>query len=163
MKKIIPFAASIVCIFFLTACTATTLNSSDSYDDKSEDEATVSEENLFESAKENAEIITPTGYQDGQVQRPCVFYNGKLYVEQDGGRRERTALKGTLTEVAKVKSNDNYKVPSEELVAAQMKEGTAILLYSEGENRLFIDINDEYIWQLIVYSYPPETLGPVSK
>ena len=138
MKKALIVIVALLSLFLLSACAA--------------------------KPEEESKAKTPTGYPSGQVQRPCVFYNGKLYVALDGGRRERTALNATLTEAAEVKRNDNYLVPSEECVSAQMKEGTKILLLqSEKENSVFYQLDNKYIWQLGVYSYPPETLGPVAK
>ena len=169
MKRIVLVPCLIACVFLFAACAANTKGSPDDISENKEPLKAVrlaaeKPQEPSESQEDNAAVKAPTGYASGEVQRPCLFYDGKLYVAADGGRRELSALSGTLTDAAKVIRNDNNTVPSEEGAAAQIKEGTKILrLQSEEGDRLFYQLDEGTVWPLEVYEYPPETLGNVAK
>ncbi len=136
MKKVFLIIISFAVLLLLSACAANT---------------------------EESKTIVPTGYAAGQVQRPCVFYQGILWVAKDSGRWDYSTLKKDLTETGQIKALNNNKVPSEELAAAHIDVGTKLFLcQSGGEDRLFYQLDNKHVWELEIYTYPPESLGPVN-
>lgn len=68
--------------------------------------------------------LTPTGYPSDEVQRPCVYYNGRLYLYSGGGfdqpLEEGFEKAGTVTAV------DNTEFPSEEFRGSRLDIGQEI-------------------------------------
>ena len=96
-------------------------------------------------------IPNPTGFADGEIQIACIFYNGTLWTEFLSGLPVRESLPEDEYKLAgNILREDNIHIPSEELVAAHFKEGTAVYISADGK-KLYVRMGENRYVGLIPY------------
>lgn len=80
--------------------------------------------------------LTPTGYPSDEVQRPCAYYNGRLYLYSGGGFDQPLEVgfekAGTVTAV------DNTEFPSEEFRGSRLDIGQEIYSDKSVSDKIYV-------------------------
>lgn len=99
------------------------------------------EDNLKESVPQtSSDVITPTGYPSGEIQRACLMYNEKVYLDQFETRPE---LPEGCSLVGEIEGVDNVNGPAKNFQGARVEIGQKIYS-SEDEEMLYLQEEKHY-------------------
>lgn len=95
-----------------------------------------------ESSESETGVLKPSGYPDGELQKPYLFVEGTRYVYTLTAAF--TSLPENVAFVGQVSKIDNIQLPDEELEAARLALGDRI--YRSGDKLLVEHGSTEYYW-----------------
>lgn len=129
MKKVFSvILALLVCACMITACAPS----------KPANDVPVQKRNA--EAQSNTDPLVPTGYPDGEIQRPYLYCNGTLYVYC---AEVQTDLPQDAELIGEVRSVDNLHLPSEEFAASRLDVGDKVYK-TEHLGGLIVEENDRF-------------------
>lgn len=105
----------------------------------------------------NATIPSMTGFPDGEIQRPMLFFNDQLYAFVPGNSRAQVDSKWIL--VGYVTTENNLEMPQINGTAARIPVGSEIYQV-RGENVLWIKFSDELFIELL---HKPDPLNELQE
>lgn len=82
------------------------------------------------------EQVTPTGYPADEVQRPCIYYNGSLYLYSAEGFNK--PLEEGFEKVGTVAAVDNTKYPSEEFHGSRLETGQEVYADENASDKIYV-------------------------
>lgn len=88
------------------------------------------------SGSGGTEQVMPTGYPADEVQRPCIYYNGSLYLYSAEGF-DKPLEKG-FEKVGTVAAVDNTKYPSEEFHGARLERGQEVYADENASDKIYV-------------------------
>lgn len=95
---------------------------------------------ILSSCAKHDHVTTPTGYPDGEINRPMVMYNDEIYFFDFTGFNE--PLPEGYEFVGSVESIDNLELPLENFEAARLQVGQEI--YAGDEELIYVKYENGY-------------------
>lgn len=87
-------------------------------------------------------VLTPTGYPSGEIQRPQIMYNGKVYIYGATGFNEPLPI--IYAPVGHVKAIDNINAPTQDFTGAQVELRQTIYASEKDPSSIYVAYNNGY-------------------
>ena len=94
------------------------------------------------SSTQLSENLTPTGYPSNEVQRPCVFYQGELYIYDTDGFNK--PLEEEFKKTGMVAGVDNTQYPELEFYGCRVDVGQEIYARPDNTEKIFLKYENGY-------------------